>query len=142
MNTLDIKEIRKKLQLTQEELGNLIGVSRNTIINYEKGGKIPDSKSTILNNLLNENAQNKNILNEPQAVYETGFDKKIAESKKEIEKIKEEILKFENKIEQDPAKKTTYEKYISSYEEQIFLLNEIINITLEAKKDFLENNED
>ncbi|SFO05593.1 Helix-turn-helix [Paenimyroides ummariense] len=141
MNTLDVKEIRKKLQLTQEELGNLIGVSRNTIINYEKGGKIPDSKSTILNNLLNENAQNKNIVNEPEAVYETGFDKKIAESKKEIEKIKEEILKFENKIEQDPTKKVTYEKYISSYEEQIFLLNEIINITLEAKKDFLENNE-
>jgi len=141
MNTLDIKEIRRKLQLTQEELGNLIGVSRNTIINYEKGGKIPDSKSTILNNLLNENAQNKSTLNEPETVYETGFDKKIAEAKTEIEKIKEEIFKFENKITQDPAKKATYEKYISSYEEQIFLLNEILNITLEAKKDFLENNE-
>ncbi len=139
MNAEEIKKIRLSLNLTQEEFAKKIGVSKNTIYNYENGSKIPPSKIMIFEQLK---SQNNNTVNEPQSVYETGFDKKIAEAKTEIEKIKEEISKFENKILQDPAKKVTYEKYISSYEEQIFLLNEIINITLEAKRDFLENNED
>lgn len=54
MNNLDVKKIRETLGLTQEELGQKIGVSRNTIINYEKGGVIPESKRTILNNLIDD----------------------------------------------------------------------------------------
>lgn len=51
MNNLDVRELREKLGLKQQEFADLIGVSRNTVINYEKGMPIPDSKSTILRRL-------------------------------------------------------------------------------------------
>lgn len=49
---LKIRERRNELGITQEELGRKIGVSRNTINNYEKGNIIPDSKQEILNKIL------------------------------------------------------------------------------------------
>lgn len=62
INYLDIKKKRKKLGYTQQDLADLIGVSKNTIVNYEKGMKIPDSKIPILSKILyNENI---NIVNE------------------------------------------------------------------------------
>lgn len=52
MNDLEIKKRREELGLSQLELANKIGVSRNTIINYEKGGVIPESKRQILESVL------------------------------------------------------------------------------------------
>lgn len=48
----EIKKRREELGLTQKELGDLIGASRETIINYEKGRPIPKSKIEILNKVL------------------------------------------------------------------------------------------
>lgn len=48
MDAKDVKRIRETLGLTQEQLGAKIGASRNTVINYEKGKVIPDSKEQIL----------------------------------------------------------------------------------------------
>lgn len=48
---MDIKKIRDKLNLTQEELAKKIGVTPRTIQNYETGGKIPTSKHEIIRNL-------------------------------------------------------------------------------------------
>ncbi|NJN74374.1 MAG: helix-turn-helix transcriptional regulator, partial [Limnothrix sp. RL_2_0] len=36
---------RKGLRLSQDRLAERIGMSRQTIINYEKGQTLPDSKS-------------------------------------------------------------------------------------------------
>lgn len=58
MDALEIKQRREQLGLTQKELAELIGVSRETIINYEKGKPIPKSKSEILHKVL-----------EPESVY-------------------------------------------------------------------------
>jgi DNA-binding XRE family transcriptional regulator len=52
MEGQEIKKMREKLGLTQKELGDLIGASRETIINYEKGKPIPKSKSEILLKVL------------------------------------------------------------------------------------------
>lgn len=52
MNDIDIKKNRKKLNLTQAELAIMIGVSENTIYNYEKGTKIPQSKIAILSKVF------------------------------------------------------------------------------------------
>jgi DNA-binding XRE family transcriptional regulator len=52
MDASEIRERREKLGLTQKELGDLIGASRETIINYEKGKPIPKSKSEILGKVL------------------------------------------------------------------------------------------
>lgn len=52
MDGLEIKKRRELLGLTQKQLADLIGASRETIINYEKGRPIPNSKSEILNKVL------------------------------------------------------------------------------------------
>lgn len=52
MNNLEILEIRKSLKMTQQEFGELIGVDKRTIINYEQGKKIPSTKVKILELLL------------------------------------------------------------------------------------------
>lgn len=59
MNGIEIKQKRKQLKLTQEELGKLLGVSKRTIINYEKGEIIPETKSELLHNILNGNSVKK-----------------------------------------------------------------------------------
>lgn len=41
-----VKNRREELQISQEQLGNLCGVSRRTIVSYETGGKLP-RRSTL-----------------------------------------------------------------------------------------------
>lgn len=48
MNGKEIKKKRVDIGLSQEELGSLVGMSKNTIYNYENGGKIPTTKIPIL----------------------------------------------------------------------------------------------
>ena len=48
MDKADVKRIRQILGLTQKELADKIGVSVNTIQNYEKGGVIPVSRQQML----------------------------------------------------------------------------------------------
>lgn len=52
MEANEIKKARKKLGLSQGELAKKIGVSKNTVYNYENGKKIPESKITILRSIL------------------------------------------------------------------------------------------
>jgi DNA-binding XRE family transcriptional regulator len=52
MNALDIKENRKRLKLTQEQLGAMLGVSKRTVINYENGEVIPETKSELLHKIF------------------------------------------------------------------------------------------
>ena len=54
MNDLDIIRIRKQFDLTQIEFAKMIGVDRRTIINYEKGRKIPESKVKLINMTIAE----------------------------------------------------------------------------------------
>ncbi len=60
MNSKNIKELRKKIKMTQEELGRAIGVSKRTIINYEKGEVIPQTKNEILHNIASSLEKNVN----------------------------------------------------------------------------------
>jgi len=70
MEAIEIKKNRKRLGLTQYQLGKLIGVTALTIANYENGKVIPESKTILLYNVLrsesissldnlNENSLNK-----------------------------------------------------------------------------------
>jgi|GEM_PF-3171728 len=146
MNNLEIKKIRKELRLTQDSFAKLLNVSKSLVQKWESGERTPDSfnienilklqKSTLN---YSRKEDNTSTTKEPTSIYETGFDKKIAETRIEIEKVKQEIAVWEEKIKEKPNNKEEYEKYIANYEKQIFLLNEIINITLEAKRDFLES---
>lgn len=59
----DLKEKRKKANLTQEELAERLGVDRRTIINYEKGNIIPESKVKLLHFIFNETIAGGDIIN-------------------------------------------------------------------------------
>lgn len=129
--------------------------SKNGITSYELAKHLPLSQVALHGILSGTTLQpriknvkliydflfeNNNIVNEPEAVYETGFDKQIAEHRLEIQKIKKEISIWEEKIKQKPENSEEYEEYIAGYEKQIFLLNKILNTILEAKEDFLKHN--
>ncbi len=58
---------RKAHNLSQEEFARKIGVSKNTIFNYEKGGKIPDAKIPILRTLLENKLEN---IGEGKIIYD------------------------------------------------------------------------
>ena len=55
MNAKILKQKRKQLGLTQDSLAEMLGVTRNTIINYENGGVIPEAKIVLLENVLYKN---------------------------------------------------------------------------------------
>ncbi len=79
MTSSEIKKKREAMGLSQKELAALIGVGKNTIYNYESGGKIPESKISILESVLSPNyRQNKNTQNAQNTFYEK--DKEIRES--------------------------------------------------------------
>jgi len=62
INGIELKKIRKKLNLSQEKLAKKIGVSVRTVRNYESGEVIPISKQAILHELkLNSENINQSI---------------------------------------------------------------------------------
>lgn len=54
MNAEDLKNFRKKYGYTQGQMAELLGVSKTTILNYEKGSVIPASKTTIFDKIVRE----------------------------------------------------------------------------------------
>lgn len=116
MNAIEIREKRKLLRLTQEELAKKLGVSLKTISNYEKGEVIPDSKKELLHNILNPSTEH--ILNEPPENY-------MDVSPNEIEEIEELILERRKiiAIAQDEHEIKHQKKVIELLQKQIKLLN-------------------
>lgn len=103
----EIRTHRKRLGLTQEKLAKLIGVSTNTIINYESGGTVPDSKKDILDVIFKANDFDPDDYSEDyhgEIVYlpTSQYNKNL--SKNELEKTSNEVL---NQI-------VTYKKAIDS----------------------------
>jgi len=101
MNELNIKELRKENGFSQEQLAKKLGVSRQTIVNYEKGEVIPESKKELLYNIL----QNKdvNFVQEKGEHYTltiSGYAKKILEIEEEI-RIRTETIKILKDGKQD-----------------------------------------
>lgn len=64
MENTNIKSLRKKIGLTQSELGENLGVSTRTIASWEAGSKIPKSKTILLNCFFTNNLEDKIIENE------------------------------------------------------------------------------
>ncbi|WP_281321986.1 helix-turn-helix transcriptional regulator [Flavobacterium aestivum] len=101
MKDLNIKELRKKKGYSQTELAGKIGVSRQTIVNYEKGEVIPESKKELLYNILQ--SENVDFVNEEREQYKpttTGYGKKILEIEEEI-KVRMDTIKLLKDQKQD-----------------------------------------
>ena len=62
MNGLQIIELRKNLNLTQDDLAKMMGVTRRTVANWESGTRIPPS----MQNLLEKISQTKENVTEEE----------------------------------------------------------------------------
>lgn len=59
MNNIELKELRNKSKITQEELAKLCNVSLRTIQNWEGGNiEIPKSKEKMLDNIFKKMPNN------------------------------------------------------------------------------------
>ena len=52
INASQLRETRKKQKITQEELAQKLGVTRQTIVGYEKGEVIPETKIKLILSVL------------------------------------------------------------------------------------------
>ena len=105
MNNNDIKTIRIKMNLTQEEFGNLLGVTRRTLINYEKGTQEPNnSKLLHIKSIIDENKNSelsittpiyKKVNNQPanNESIETKYIKLLEQENKTLKEIINELEK-------------------------------------------------
>lgn len=57
-NITDIKKIREKLGMTQEQLANRCGVTTRTVQNWERGKTIPDNIQILLREIANQGGIN------------------------------------------------------------------------------------
>lgn len=55
MSELNIRELRQRLGVTQKKLAQMVGVSENTVQNWEYGRRIPATKHQILRTLMGGN---------------------------------------------------------------------------------------
>ncbi|WP_271784521.1 helix-turn-helix domain-containing protein [Aquimarina algiphila] len=53
--SIEFKKLRLKSGKTQQDLVDALGLSRRTIYNYDKGGKIPDSKLPVIIKYFEDN---------------------------------------------------------------------------------------
>jgi len=101
INNLNIKELRQEKGFSQTELAKRIGVSRQTIVNYEKGEVIPESKKELLYNILHNTPVD--LVNEAAEDYTPtikGYVQKISDIDEEI-KLRTETIKLLKETEQD-----------------------------------------
>ena len=74
MKALDIVNMRKKFNITQEELAKLIGVSRRTIANWESGSFIPAPWQDKLNEVAQKTTiQIGNVIRHDETEKERNF---------------------------------------------------------------------
>lgn len=101
MKDLNIKDLRKEKGYSQSELAKKIGVSRQTIVNYEKGEVIPETKKELLYNILHDTpVQFVNEKGDDYTPTTKGFVQKVIEIEEEL-KIRTETLAILKETGQD-----------------------------------------
>lgn len=133
MKALDIKKRRVELGLTQDQLASEIGVSKNTILNYEKGKVIPDSKQHLLYKILYQESHNI-TLNEPQFEY-----KKLDVSEEKIFEIKEKIKTREDYLSDLENSGPKNKSKIEHQKEIISLLKVRLQLMTDSEKELQED---
>lgn len=107
---MNIKEIRNEFKLSQIEFAKLLGTARQTIVNWEKGEKIPDSKIQFISTLVDK------LRRGDSTDLQDIFKGNIAEPSEKYRSDKEATRYVES-----------LERIIKSKDEQIKLLNDNIS---------------
>ena len=95
MNALEIINFRKKFNLTQPQLAEMVGLSTNTILNYEKGGVITPAKQIFLENFF----KNQNNSNEPNEIITNHVHEDQMNDREIIRELNMLLFKKEKEIE-------------------------------------------
>lgn len=67
---MNVKELRKRLSLTQKQLAEKCGVNSRTVQKWEAGGVIPAATQLLLEKMLSEHESNTSV--EPKANFDKG----------------------------------------------------------------------
>ena len=94
MNSLDIVKIREEFGLSQTQFANLIGIDRRTVVNWEKGRVIPESKVMLIEMLV-EKKRNNNT----NAILDENPEKKI-DLTREIGELKDHIKTLKSLVDE------------------------------------------
>lgn len=87
MNGLEVKEIRKKLGMNQEEFADLLEVSKRTIINYEQSAKLKPQIEQYIKYMIDKKGM---------AVHKDETQERFAEIERKIAQINENIVRLLN----------------------------------------------
>jgi transcriptional regulator with XRE-family HTH domain len=110
MSTIDILKIRKNLALTQQEFAELIGVDRRTVINYEQGKKVPESKVKLLQLMIDNGLTNVPLEQKEKTFKKTELHNDADMLSREILDLKDHIKTLKDFLEE---KNKLAEMYIS-----------------------------
>lgn len=98
MNDLDIKKVRLELDLTHRELAEQLGVDRRTIVNYEQGRLVPESKKKLIELLLK--AKRSETISESSIKIENNYKEQLDNSNRENLELKDHIKTLKNFIKE------------------------------------------
>ncbi|RUT68639.1 helix-turn-helix domain-containing protein [Flavobacterium cupreum] len=140
MNAQDIVKTRKKQGLTQDELAGILGVSKNTIYNWENGSKIPASKITILTKWAKDSLINHNIKTDSKSQkFKSDVELSNTDDEIEIFTNKNGIKFYEypdgsTKIEVIKVPFDAYASYLEAYNDDEKLHSEFSTATFTVDK--------
>lgn len=137
MNDKKLKELRKNAKLSQQNLADLVGVDRRSIINYEKGEKIPEPIVKLLHILLETDYLQRlesneiNYIEIKEVENDNSVDDIISDLKSEII---EKIDGLSNQIRANNLINKTYLKSIISH----FDIDAKVNSDIEQSEEQLK----
>jgi len=96
MNNLDIIKIREELGVSHREFAELLGIDRRTVVNYEQGKLIPESKIRLIELLL----QAKRSQSSPSISIENNCKEQTENLNREILELKDHIITLKKFLEE------------------------------------------
>jgi len=134
----ELRKRRIKLKLNQDEFGALIGISRNTVSNYERNKKIPASRMPALLSAL-ERLENE-IVSENQSKNQEKLQSLVKET--ESGHLLEAVLEKFHPLEVIRYIHNHFDQYLE-YEEFFMLARNVVNMDeiAQMRKDIEELNE-
>jgi len=113
MNGLDIVKIREEFGFTPTQFAEFIGIDRRTVVNWEKGRTIPESKVLLLEMLLEKKRKNNT-----NSVLEESPEKKI-DLTREILELKDHIKTLKDFLDEKTIISELYKNEILKLKEEI-----------------------
>lgn len=113
MNSLDIVKIREEFGFTPTQFSEFIGVDRRTVVNWEKGRLIPESKVMLIEMLLEKKRNNNK-----NSVLDENPEKKI-DLTREVEELKDHIKTLKNFLDEKTIISELYKNEILKLKEEI-----------------------